>query len=238
MELIPTQYKNKIVVITPTIRLEGLPLVQRALEEQTFDGFDWYVCSPTKPPKDCWATWIPDNFKGGLWSLNRAYNAMIKKSDAELLVSWQDFTYAKPDTLERFWKHYEYEPNMLVTALGDKYETETWRKKTWTDPRFGGMCNFPEVEWNLCSCPRQALVDIGGFDEDSDFLYLGMDGYGVNERLASLGYQFYADRKIESFSLGHGRVANWEKDNGIHGLYQKRVEELKTRNQWPVIGKL
>lgn len=238
MELIPEPYKNKIVVITPTIRLEGLPLVQKALEEQTFDGFDWFVCSPKEPPKDCWATWIPDDFKGGLWTLNRAYNAMIKKADCELIVSWQDFTYAKSDTLERFWKHYEYEPKMLVSALGDKYETNKWKTRTWADPRYGGLCDFPQVEWNLCSCPKQALVDIGGFDTESDFLYLGMDGYGVNERLASLGYQFYCDKKIESFSLGHGRISNWEKDNGIHGLYQKRVQYLKSRNQWPVIGKL
>lgn len=242
MELIPEPYKNKIVVITPTIRLEGLPLVQKALEEQTFDGFDWFVCSPKEPPKSCWATWIPDEFKGGLWTLNRAYNAMIKKADCELLVSWQDFTYAKSDTLERFWKHYEYEPKMLVSALGHKYENDTWKKRTWEDLRRGGICNPNYVEWNLCSCPKKGLVEIGGFDEEADFLYYGLDGFQVNYRLEETGHSFYCDPKIESYSLGHGRVADWDLKNGMGSgrgePYQKHVADLKSRNQWPVIGKL
>jgi hypothetical protein len=236
MELQPKPYKNKIVVITPTIRNEGLPLVQKALEEQEFTDFDWLVCSPEEP-KNCWATWVPDNFKGGLWTLNRAYNALIKKAEGELIVSWQDFTYAKEDALDRFWKHYEYEPKMLVSALGHKYSNDSWQTQTWTDPRSGGVANFPEVEWNLCSCPKEALEKIGGFIEEMDFLGYGMDGYSVNERLAELGYQFYVDSKIESFSLGHGRTLNWDKNNLIF-KWEETKQYLKSRNLWHVISKL
>lgn len=239
METIPEKYRNKIMVITPTIReKEGLYIVQKALENQNFENFDWLIGSREKPPSDIWGTWIPDTFTGGFYSLNRIYNRLIRASDCDLIVSWQDYTFAPKDALQRFWQHYEYEPKMLVSALGNKYEDDTWKKVNWIDSRHSGMCDFQEVEWNLCSCPKQGLEDIGAFDEGADFLFLGMDGYGVNERLASLGYQFYCDPKIESFSLGHGRVNNWEKDNGIHGLYQKRVQELKTRNLWPRIGKL
>lgn len=63
METIGEKYHNKICVITPTIRLEGLKLVQKALEEQTFTDFDWLICSRQDPKID-WATWIPDNLKG------------------------------------------------------------------------------------------------------------------------------------------------------------------------------
>lgn len=241
METIPKKYKNKICVITPTIREAGLPLVEKALKEQEFTDFDWLICSPFNPKS--WATWIPDNFTGGLWTLNRAYNALIRKVDAELIVSWQDFTYAGKNTLDRFWRHYEYEPKMLVGALGHKYEDTTWRKKVWTDLRKGGKCFPAFVEWNLCSCPKKGLEEIGGFDEVADELYFGMDGYQVNERLAETGHTFYIDEKIESFSLVHGRVKNWDKKNGLGPdmkgkPYLARVNYLKSRNLWPVIGRL
>lgn len=232
METIAKKYHNKICVITPSIRLEGLPIVQKALEGQSFTDFDWFVCSPKEPPKSCWATWIPDNFKGGLWSLNRAYNALIKASDCDLIVSWQDYTFSPKDTLQRFWQHYEYEPKMLVSALGDKYEDTTWKTKTWTDPRYSGICNFPEVEWNLCSCPKQGLEEIGGFIEEMDFMGFGMDGYSVNERLAKFGYQFYCDPKIESFSLGHGRVKDWDKDN-LLSKWNETKKILEEKGLWP-----
>jgi len=241
METIGKKYKNKICVITPTIRLEGLDLVRRALEEQTFTDFDWLICSRKDPGID-WATWVPDYFKGGLWTLNRAYNALLRASDCDLVVSWQDYTFAKKDTLKRFWSHYEYEPKMLVSALGHKYEDDSWSKMTWEDFRRPGRCNAAYVEWNLCSCPLKGLKEIGGFDEGADFLYFGLDGYQVNHRLEETEHSFYCDGRIESFSLGHGRVPDWDKKNGMgtgKGVpYQKRVAYLKSGNLWPVIGKL
>jgi len=240
METAAKPYKNKIVVITPTIRKEGLAVVEKALARQTFTDFDWLIGSPFQPR--LWATWVPDNFKGGLWTLNRTYNALIRKANAPLIVSWQDFTWARPITLQRFWDHYEYEPKMLVSALGHKYLDATWRKKIWEDLRKPGKCNPSDVEWNLCSCPKLGLEEIGGFDEEADFLYYGLDGYQVNHRLAELGYQFYCDQKIKSFSLGHGRVSDWDRLNGMGSgkgePYRKHEADLKARNLWPVIGKL
>jgi len=240
MELTPEKYKNKITVITPTIRPEGIDIVRRALEEQEFTDFDWLICSPFDPKT--WGTWIPDTFKGGVWTLNRAYNALLRRCDSELIVSWQDFTYANKDTLDRFWAHYQYEPKMLVSALGNKYEDKTWQKVNWVDLRKGGMCNPNYVEWNLCSCPLKGLQEIGGFDEEADFLYFGLDGFQVNYRLEETGHTFYCDSKIESFSLGHGRVEDWDKKNGMGSgrgePYQKHKADLQSRNLWPVIGKL
>jgi len=36
----------KISVITPTIREEGLPIVDKALNRQSFEDFEWLVGSP------------------------------------------------------------------------------------------------------------------------------------------------------------------------------------------------
>ena len=43
-----------------------------------------------------------------------------------------------------------------------------------------------------------------------------MDGYCVNQRLNELGYKFFLDNEVKSYSLMHGRVDKWEKNNLIH----------------------
>lgn len=239
----------RISVITPTIRPEGLQLVRRALSQQTFRNCEWLIGSPFEPKEmdnpPCPTVWVKDDFKGGLWSLNRIYNRLVSRANGQLLVSWQDFTWGRPDTLERFWYCYELEPKTLVSGVGNKYEDETWVVKTWQDPRErddqGSFypCDFADIEWNFCAVPKEALYAIGGFDEGADFEYLGMDGYGVNERLWDLGgWDFKLNQRIKSFSLGHGRVKDWEKLNGIHGKYIERRERLKTLGQWPKMAYL
>lgn len=109
-------FKNKIVVLTPTIRNEGLKIVQKALEEQDFEDFDWYIGSPEKP-KDTWGNWVNDDFKGGYWTLNRIYNKLIKESDGELIVSWQDYTYGDKNILSTLWERYQKDNKSLVSVL-------------------------------------------------------------------------------------------------------------------------
>ena len=212
-------YKNKICVITPTIRPEGLKLVEKALDEQTFTDFDWIIGS-SFPPKCDWADWVEDKFKGGYWTLNRIYNKLIKATDAPLIVSWQDFTYGDDTILERLWEHYQKNNKSLVSVTGHKYLDDTFALESWFDPRRTNSLftetSFNNVEWNLCSCPRKALVEIGGFLEDLDFEGFGMDGYCVNQRLNELGYKFFLDNEVKSYSLMHGRVDKWEKNNLIH----------------------
>ena len=103
---------------------------------------------------------------------------------------------------------------------------------TWKDPRERDdqgsyyLTGFENIEWNLCSCPKQALYDVGGFDEELDSMGYGMDGYSVNERISMLGkYDFKLNQSIKSYSEEHGRKADWEEHNNIHGNYQKRQKE-------------
>lgn len=206
-----------ISVITCSVRPEGLKLVEKALDRQTLQDFEWIVQGREGAiPNDC------------VWTLNRDYNHAIKRAKGDLIISWQDYTYANPDTLEKFLFHFETEPKTLVTAVGNKYQDDTWTIETWRDPRIRAdegsyyPCYFNDIEWNLCSVPKSALYAVGGFDEDLDHWY-GMDGYSVVDRLNMLGgYDFKIDQTIRSYSLEHGRPDKWEDLNAIHGPYEKR----------------
>lgn len=224
----------KISVITPTVRPDGIELVERALRIQTFTDFEWLIVAPHH-------NWVlrtkvesvkrllePYKKEGTVWNLNRAYNYAIKKAQGDLIVSWQDWTYARPDTLERFYTHFEQEPKTLVTGVGNKYSDDTWTSEVWKDPRKRTdqgtyyPCYFNDIEFNFCSVPRQAFFDVGGFDEELDKMY-GMDGYSVVDRINMLGgYDFKIDQTIESYSLEHPRPEKWEELNAIHGFYTAR----------------
>jgi hypothetical protein len=230
-------YKNKIAVITPTIRPEGLDIVQKALEKQTFTDFDWYIGSSFIPKCD-WATWVKDDFKGGCWTLNRIYNALIRATEAPLIVSWQDYTSGDETLLERLWECYEKNPKALVSVTGNKYYEDDFFLESWFDPRTSNIpfreTGFHDVEWNLCSCPREALVKCGGFIEDLDFFGFGMDGFCVNERLSEMGYKFFVDSTVKTYSLMHGRVPNWEEKNLLY-KWNEVKDKLKSLNKWPIV---
>lgn len=237
----------KISVITPTVRLKGLDVVAKALRRQTFKDFEWIVTSPEVigGPLVDGTTYLvdPPKEEGDHWTLNKAYNQAIRQAKGELIISWQDFTYAKPDALERFWGHYQQEPNTLVGAVGGKYTDEEWVVQTWKDPRerddqgsyYG--CYFSDIEWNLASIPKQALYAVGGFDENMDKMY-GMDAYSVNDRINLLGgYDFKLDQSIKSYSLEHGRLNGeaWDKHNWNGEPY---LEYRKKYLQNPVLSYL
>jgi len=235
----------KISVITPTIRELGLDIVKKALSRQTFKSFEWIIVSPFDPKIGVWVK-DPGKNEGDVWSLNKAYNAGIKKAKGDLIVSWQDYTFADPDVLERFYFHFQNEPKTLVTGVGNKYKDvyPQLGEMTWKDPRERTdqgtfyPCNFSDVEWNFCAVPKQALYDIGGFDESSD-QFFGMDGYGVNERLWDYGgYDFKIDQAIRSYSLPHDRDKDWEEFNAIHGAYQAHKWKLVENRQYPVLNYL
>jgi hypothetical protein len=221
-----------IAVLTPTIRPDGLAIVDTALQRQLGVEYKWLIGSPFKPEVDC--VWVEDNYKDGVWSLNRIYNDLIKKAkelDCKQIISIQDYTFFNPDTLSRF-VYYLNNGYDVVGGIGDKYASvyPLAVEVVWKDPRRTGNLSirqvpFNEMEGNFCALNRSVLEDIGGFDEDMDFKFYGMDWYGVLERLHISGQKFYIDESIESYSLEHGRVADWEDKNGIHGGYTKLAVE-------------
>lgn len=232
-----------ISVITPTGRdPSARDLVAKALKRQTFRDFEWIIVSPSFNPDNdgSWPAGAtrsqspvveladPPKADGDVWSLNKAYNKAIKAAKGQLIVSWQDFTYSDPTTLERFWFHYQNEPNTLISAVGNKYADDSFTVVTWKDPRERSdqgafyPCYFNDIEWNLCAVPKAALEAVGGFDEELD-RFFGMDGYSVLDRLNMLGgWDFKLDQTIKSYSLEHGRPERWEELNAIHGPYEER----------------
>ena len=250
----------KISVITPTIRPDGLAIVANSLKNQSFQNWEWIICSPKKLEKEIRKVIgdiVPFKFignpplkSGQFWDLNYSYNQLIENSSGELLVSWQDWVYADSDGLEKFWTNYiaTYK-KALISGVGNQYaELDRFSKATilvWKDPRltdkYGSFyeCYFPDIEYNFCAAPKKVLHDVGGFCEKLDYRGYGMDGYQVNERLNELGYKFYLDQNNKSYSIYHDRSAhggqeNWDIHNNLtNGEYEKVRQEFKDRGEWP-----
>lgn len=244
----------KITVVTPSIRKEGLEIVRKSLVKQGFTEWEWLIGSKFDPeiPE---ATWVKDNFKGGFWTLNRIYNKMFKKAKGELIVSWQDNIWIPTDGLEKFWAAYEETgKEALITGVGDQYErVNEFGKpevKVWSDPRkttkHGSFyeVEFNDIEYNWGALPRRLIFEVGGADEQLDFLGLGAEIFSIGDRLNDLGMKFFIDQSNESYSIKHGREAfggqeAWDANNTFqNGKYLERKKQLIKDNKWFDLGYL
>jgi len=247
----------KISVISPSVRKAGLKVVARSLERQSFpqEDWEWIIVSPFDPEifsMDKNWYWIedPPKNKGDYWNLNKAYNAALRKAEGQLIISWQDWLWAKEDALEKFWFWFkEKGDKWAVTGSGHQYQRlDEFGKpiiQIWTDPRRsnatknGGAYECSPIEWeiNFASAPRKAFYDIGGFDEGLDKM-AGMDNVSICERMDELGYRFWIDHGLECRGIKHGRLPEWDKMHAMHGFYEQRKKELKLQGKWPVLGYL
>jgi len=207
-------YGTQISVISATTRPEGMALVHKALSEQDMK-FEHIIVSPLGGEPGC------------VWTLNREMNRAIACAKGDLIISWQDYTYAKPNTLRRFWDFYTANPHSIVSAVGNKYKLDDWKDVTWTDPRIDPTnenqeCPFHYIELNLAAIPKQAFYDVGGYDERLDELGYGMDGYSVMDRLDMHGGYKFILSDIRSYSLEHDRPKAWHELNLIGARYNER----------------
>jgi len=205
-----------ISVITPSIRPEGLALVEKALKRQTFKDFEWIV--DTSSEKN----------EGDYWGIYKAYNRLLKKCKGELLVTVQDYTFFNPEGLEKFWFHFQQEPKTIVSGVGNKYSDDTWTVKTWQDPRERDdqgtfyQCFYNDIELNYSAWPKEAFYAVGGFDEYLD-KYSSLCGLDVLDRLNMIGgWDFKLDQTNKSYSLEHGRLPGWDEFTPFNGAYDKR----------------
>ena len=211
----------KVSVIIPSIR--DTSLNEKCLKRQTFKDFEVIITRPIgEKPKDLFYT------------LNRDYNRAIKQAKGELIISYQDMIEIKPDCLERFWKHYKIKPQAIVGAVGDQYSTFDPPIKVWVDPRKrldqGTFyeCLEVDVEYTLCSIPKKALFDVGGFDEYFDH-YAALSEKELNARIYKAGYKLYLDQSIEYRAISHPRLTkDWdEKYNEGSVYYAKCLKEIE-----------
>lgn len=208
-----------ISVITPTVRPEGVGLVKKALSKQTYKDFEHIVQGRESE--------LGDKY----WTVYSDYNKAIEKAKGDLIVSVQDYTYFKPDTLEKFAFHFNQEPQTIVGAVGNKYKDTDWKVMTWKDPRERDdqgsyyEVNHNDIEWNLCAIPKEAIYEVGGFDETLDY-YSSLCGLDVLQRLwLRGGYSFKLDQTIKSYSLEHGRLKGWDANTPFNGVWQDKCLE-------------
>lgn len=245
----------KVSVITPTIRPEGLDVVHKSLQSQTFKDFEWLICAKEACPitTDKFVTkWIADDFKGGFWTLNRAYNKLFKNCSGKMIVTWQDWIWTRPDALQRLVDRVNDTDGGIISGVGDQYERlNKWGKpeiKIWSDPRKNDNhgdfyeCFPNDIEWNFAAFPTEKIFAVGGMDEQLDWLGYGGDQLQVGERWDALGFKTYLDQTNESFTVRHDRShfggqELWDKNHVLfNGKYQARKEELIASKEWPILN--
>lgn len=236
----------KTSVITPSVRIEMLPVVQKCLKRQTHINFEWIIVGNKDVEKDVWHILDDDRFrfileppkrKGDYYNLNKAWNCAFKNAKGELIVNILDGLWFEPDLLERLWNHYVQKPLSCITCVGDQFdriENGKPENRVWVDPRrtiqYGSFYEVPESEMEFCivSVPRQALYDVGGIDEEYD-KYAAMSEKDMSARLYELGYKLYIDQTLEYRAIKHDRLnENWDKAYfaGVP-YFQKRLKEIK-----------
>ena len=235
-------------IVTPSVRIEGLALVNKALRRQTYKNFTWYIVSPE--PRSAIKKYVtlpfihardPLKGKGDVWSFNKAMNKALALGNNPLIISIQDYTFFKPDAMEKFLFHFQQEPQTLVSGVGGKYQDYTWQIKTWADPRERSdqgsyySCYPNDWEGNFAAVPRAAIKAIGGFIPEMDKFY-GLDWFSVNQRIEETGgWDFKLDQTNVSYSLEHGRLTtDWDKLNWMaDGRYDKFKMKLRSQGRWP-----
>lgn len=233
----------KVSVLIPTNRLGGLELAARSLVHQTFTDFEVLVGSPFDPGPGPWR-WIKDDFQGGFWTLCRIYNRLIDRARGELLVSLQDYIWVPPTGIERFVLACD-KTHGGVTGVSDQFTAIGLDGKPgpmhWRDVRrdyYPGteLQAMPSAghEWNWSCTPKTTVLDVGGFDEEMDFIgYCGC-AISVVERLYDAGVPLHIDPLNEVLAQTHGRPVDWDDQHAVTtGRYETRKAALKASGCWP-----
>lgn len=192
----------KISVLTPTLRPNGLKIIQESLKAQTFQDFEWIV----------------DINYTGKHDLNASYNRLIKRASGKLIVSLQDYIKIEPDALQKLWDAYQKDKDVFFTCPVGKVDNENYEGT----PKWDWRVNNDTMEWNAWeidfgACPKEALYKIGGFDEELDS-YWSMDNVNVGLRASLAGYKFKCLPKIRGVAFDH--------DSFIEHPFRKNYEPI------------
>jgi len=177
-----------ISVVTPSIRPEGLKIVQECLAQQSFQDFEWLV-----------ELGIP----GKGHDLNAAYNRLLRRAKGELIVSYQDYIQIDPEGLRRFWDAYVAAPKFYTAPVG---KVENWGDEAKWDWRIYPEAHMDWLRWEIdwACAPLAALKEIGGFDEELDKFW-SFDNVNVGLRASIAGYQFAHLPDNPAIALDHDK---------------------------------
>jgi hypothetical protein len=175
----------RISVLTPCIRPHRLKPVYESLKRQTFKDFEWLVefgLSDTE------------------FTLPKDMNKMISRANGEIVVIWQDSIEAPDDFLQKVVGRHSPGSDIAITYPVGKRRADgvewDWRRTR------DGEVGPHEWETDLGSCPRQMLLDIGGYDERFSSGW-SWDNVEVGYRAKAAGYHFWCDSSVEAVADDH-----------------------------------
>lgn len=205
-----------ITVITPSIRPEGLKIVEKSLEKQTFRDFEW----------------IPKLDKPGYRStLCKAFNGAIRDAKGALVIFVQDYI-ALPSTalVEAMEAHRRYPESAYTFPVGkvDKLDyndsdiTWDWRLKREQDQ----SVSYAEWEIDYGMIPTKFLRMVGGFDEEYDQGF-GWENVDIAYRMYLKGVHFRVDPTVKGVAWDHDKYMEHPyKKNPNNKLWLRKSEEI------------
>lgn len=171
----------------------------------------------------------PPKKPGTHWNLSASLNTGCRVASGDLIVLLQDYIWVPEEGIERFVNRMYQEGQMnIITGVGHQYTLPSkidnplglysvWNawpgepcgEYTFIDPRHAktGFSLTIPVEWeaNWSCFPKQAWLDVGGFDEDFDAGW-GYDNVNFAERCQLAGYHIWLDTYNEVLCYDHIRL--------------------------------
>jgi FkbM family methyltransferase len=193
----------RVSVLTASIREDRLGFTKKALDAQTFRGFEWLVCSPE--PCHLADRWLPDVSAGRYCSLMAAWNSLTAAATGDLLIFLSDLTHLEPNALQQWVDHFTARPTTGVSAWHVQYPTEAMDQMIWLDYRLHDLNKqIPptKMEFRAAAIPASMVRDIGGFDVAYDD-HPAMGEKDACQRAVRHGYTFYLDGAISAKFVEH-----------------------------------
>ena len=189
----------QISILSPTIRgLQALRPIEQSLRDQTLQSFEWLI----------------EIGDGRTHSLNRDFNAMLRRARGELVVFVEDFLWFPQDGLQKFYDAYKASPRYFFTApvpkaqsyndLGKQMRWCGQVVEEWRSAR-GGMIDWRHFEIDWGAAPLQALKDLGGFDEYMDEAWSN-DSSNLAFRAHLAGWLFWNLKDNPAMGLNHDAI--------------------------------
>ena len=130
VDTISNVMKPKLTIISCTVRQEGLDMLTKCLNQQTFRDFEQIVITNrfdiwTKETKFTYPLtimWDPKKNEGDYYNLHKAWNHAIRQAKGELIVSIVDLTWIRADCLQKLWDAYMANPKSCITCIGHQYK--------------------------------------------------------------------------------------------------------------------
>lgn len=229
----------KISVIMPTARYGGLDVLLQSMYHQTVQADEILVVDELRRKKEIENQGFkyvepPAKKPGMWWNLDASLNAAIRQASGDLIVQINDYVWVPSDGIAKFVARHAVEPKALISGVSDQFRAplpdnpcgkfsvwNTWPgnpdgEKVFSDPRKestnqGFYLTIPLLfEGNWCAYPRQAWVDIGGYDEAFDAGW-GYDNVEFAERATFHGYHVFLDTENEVRCFSHIKLFDEQK---------------------------